>query len=174
MLGKKFFWLLNSYFVLISLKVFMQNLHDLLDKIEQKIPHASLQNQAVSTASAGWHLHHSLIVVNAILTTLQKSKPEEYEWKFNWKRVLVLSITKKIPRGKSKVPDRVAPKEDTTQELLLQLVKSAREQISAVEKLPSNSFMAHPIFGKLNLKPALLFMELHTNHHLDIIKDMLR
>ena len=41
-----------------------------------------------------------------------------------------------------------------------------------LETLNANSYFKHPYFGDLNLKKTLWFLNLHTNHHLKIIKDI--
>ena len=43
-----------------------------------------------------------------------------------------------------------------------------------MKELHANSNFKHPYFGVLNLKMTKRFLEIHTNHHLKIIKEILQ
>ena len=38
---------------------------------------------SVSSKNVGWHVDHSLKVINSVINTLKESKPKNYKWKFN-------------------------------------------------------------------------------------------
>ena len=78
----------------------------------------------------------------------------------------------KIPRGKGKAPKVVQPIEPATVALLISKLEIAKNNLNELESLNTNSYFTHPYFGNLNLKKALWFLKLHTNHHLKIIKDI--
>ena len=111
------------------------------------------------------------MVINGIITQVKNSNPEQYKWKFNWKRLYIQTINK-IPRGKGKAPKVVQPTEIASKEILTTKLEAAKKNIQELEKLHPNSYFAHPYFGKLNLKTTLWFLKLHTNHHLKIINDI--
>ena len=48
----------------------------------------------------------------------------------------------------------------------------AKNSLVDLETLNANSYFTHPYFGDLNLKKTIWFLNLHTNHHLKIIKDI--
>ena len=125
----------------------------------------------VSAAAIGWHIEHSLLTVNAIIDQLKKSNPADYIWKFNFTRTLVFTINK-IPRGRAKAPKVVQPKNSITMGTLKLHINNTKENITALQTLQTNNHFEHPFFGKLNLKPAIKFLSLHTNHHLKIMKDI--
>ncbi len=125
----------------------------------------------VSESSIGWHVEHSLKVINQIVSTLEKSKPSEYKWKFNFWRVLVMT-SKIIPRGKAKAPNTVLPEGNITKEILVQSITKSRDNLNKMDTLDPNAFFVHPYFGLMNLKATRLFLEIHTHHHLKIIKDI--
>ena len=80
--------------------------------------------------------------------------------------------TKKIPRGKAKAPQVVVPKEGITIADLEYHLTKARDAIKALEFVSKNHFFKHPYFGDLKKKQTILFLEIHTQHHLKIIQDI--
>ena len=86
----------------------MSNLKTLVNQLESYIANYEKVNLTVSQSSIGWHIDHSLIVINGLIDQLKKSNPEQYKWQFNWIRILI-QIINKIPRGKAKAPKVVQP-----------------------------------------------------------------
>ncbi|WP_396159017.1 DUF1569 domain-containing protein [Flavobacterium sp.] len=149
----------------------MNKLKSVLDELESHIIDFEKTNVAVSQSSIGWHIDHSLIVINSIVAQLKNSNPQEYKWKFNWKRTYIQTINK-FPRGKGKAPKAVQPTETSSIEVLNSKLEIANKRIIELENLESNNFFMHPYFGNLNLKTSIWLLELHTKHHLEIIKDI--
>ncbi len=150
----------------------MTKITDLLIDIESKIEHATLINERVSKSNVGWHLDHSLKVINSVITVLQKSEAN-YKWDFNLKRTYFF-IRKAIPRGKAKAPNAVQSYEEITNKDIERQLKTARFLIRELETMDKKTNFIHPFIGKLNLKQAILFLEIHTDHHLKIIDDILK
>lgn len=150
----------------------MTTLQNLLQQIENHIPHFEKINPEVSQSTVGWQLDHSLLVINGVITQLKNATPENYKWKFKWIR-LVIQTTNKIPRGKVRVPKSVKPTDVATIEDLKIKLEQAQKGISDLEKLHPNSYFTHPIFGDLNLKASIWFLKLHTKHHLKIVNDII-
>lgn len=151
----------------------MKKIEKLLTDLEKKISNFEAKNQSISSETVGWHVQHSLLVLQQIIIALENSTPETYKWKFNFWRLLIMGRNK-IPRGKAKAPSRVLPKETITKELLENSLKETKSMITVLTKLKTNHYFTHPFFGDLNLKPSISFLALHTEHHLDIIKDILK
>jgi hypothetical protein len=151
----------------------MNHLEHLLNQLETAILDAKILNKAVSKANVGWHIAHSLLVLNGVSKHLSTSNPKEYKRKLNFLRILVLT-TKKIPRGKGKAPKAVMPQENSDKINLLALITKTRTTLNAIHNIPKNSHFSHPYFGKLNYKQTIKFLEIHTQHHLNIIKDVIR
>ena len=149
----------------------MSNLKTLVNQLESHIVDFEKTNVAISQSSIGWHIDHSLMVINGIIDQLKKSNPEQYKWRLNWNRIFIQSINK-IPRGKAKAPKVVQPLETATAALLISKLEIAKNSLVDLETLNANSYFTHPYFGDLNLKNTLWFLNLHTNHHLKIIKDI--
>nr|WP_294778376.1 DUF1569 domain-containing protein [uncultured Flavobacterium sp.] len=150
----------------------MKTLEDLLQQIESYFPHLEKINPAVSQATVGWQLDHSLIVINSVIAQLKSSNPQNYQWKFKWIR-LSFQITNTIPRGKVRVPKSVKPIDIATLEDLKAKLEIAKSGIAELNTLPKNAYFTHPFFGDLNLKSTIWFLKLHTKHHLKIVNDII-
>jgi hypothetical protein len=149
----------------------MNELQQLIHQLEKQISNHEKLNTAVSQSSIGWHLDHSLMVINGIVSQLKNANPQDYKWQFNLSRFYIQTINK-IPRGKGKAPKIVQPTETSSIAILTTKLETAKNSIAELENLPSNSFFTHPYFGNLNVKKTIWFLKLHTIHHLKIIEDI--
>ena len=150
----------------------MSKIENQLSKLESKISSESILNPAISKSPVGWHIEHTLLTINRIIEALQHSVPNNYKWRFNLIKLIVFA-TKKIPRGSAKSPEVVVPKEYNAESLTLH-VQRTKDRITELGKLSKDKYFHHPFFGDLRLKQAITFLEIHTNHHLKIINDILQ
>ena len=150
----------------------MKKLNTLLIQLETKIIHYEKLTPSVSQSSVGWHIDHTLLATNRIIIALAQSKPEQYGWKFNLTRLFVFTINK-IPRGKAKAPKAVQPQGKTSPEQLYANLETAKKKVETLNNLHSKNYFEHPYFGKLHLKSSIKFLEIHTQHHLYIIDDII-
>lgn len=81
-------------------------------------------------------------------------------------------ITGNIPRGRARSPKMVRPTETFNADTLTDHINKTRQQVRILETCIPNNYFVHPYFNKLNLKSTIKFIEIHTNHHLKIIKDI--
>jgi hypothetical protein len=149
----------------------MRNIEQQLGKLYTYIEDAHKKNSSVSSANVGWHIQHSLLVINKMVTALIHSDPTQYKWKFNLSRAIVFTINR-FPRGKGKAPDTVNPQQ-TEKIDFDDLFTKTKEKIEEFKKANPNNFYEHNIFGVLNKKNTLTVMDIHTNHHINIIKDII-
>ena len=147
-------------------------LNQLLSQIEKNIPNKGLKDDTVSKSTIGWQLDHALKVFNAVSEWTKNSNPNDYKFKFSIWRSVLFQIGY-FPRGKVKAPKYVLPPEIIETEDLKSQLQSARAHIKKLETLPEKSYFKHFIFGMLTKKQTLRFLEMHTNHHLKIIHDIL-
>lgn len=145
----------------------------LLTQLESNLIYSDKINIAISKASVGWHIEHSLLAFNNIINSLKKSNPAEYKWQFNTIRIFVF-IMNKIPRGKGKAPQASLPAADIQIETLKNYLEIARINFSTLDSLDSKTFFVHPVFGNLDLKATKKLLIIHTRHHLDIIADIVK
>jgi Protein of unknown function (DUF1569) len=149
----------------------MKSTDNLLHELAAAITDAAKLNPSISASSVGWHIDHSLMVINQIIGAVEASNPAEYKWSFNLKR-LVIFTTGKIPRGKAKAPKAVIPENAFDEIAVKAKMEKALYKLGKLNELSSNHFFIHPFFGHLNVKATKRMLALHTDHHLAIIKDI--
>lgn len=151
----------------------MKKLLSQLEEIENLKQFSEKISPKISEASVGWHLEHSLLVISITLEGLKISKPENYQPKNNFAKIFVMT-TGYILRKKIKAPKIVIPESDYNPENISRKIEFLKENLSQINILHPNSFIEHPYFGHLNVKEILKFLKIHTNHHLKIVKDILK
>lgn len=151
----------------------MNKIAELLNQLENKISFCEMSNPEISNGNVGWHIEHSLLTLNGITDFIIKSNPQDYKWKFNLSRIIILT-TKKIPRGRAKAPKVVQPKDSVDSVFLQNHLSETQKKIKELDQLSSNNYFDHPFFGKIKLKQTIKFLEIHTKHHLDIINDIVK
>lgn len=149
----------------------MEKIVKQLAELSTYIPQSDRQNLAISNANIGWQIDHSLRVMNQVITALLSSNSAEYKPKFNWRKSFVF-FTKKIPRGKVRAPKGILPTEEITESSLISSVELAHKNIGLLENCAPHHFFVHPFFGQVNVRETFVFIEVHTEHHLKIIRDM--
>ncbi|MBK7560617.1 MAG: hypothetical protein IPI68_03630 [Chitinophagaceae bacterium] len=150
----------------------MKSLLSFINELENKLPFIEQKKEAVSQVTVGWHLEHSLLALIKMISAVEQSNPADIKKKFNLKRSLVLMLGK-IPRGKAKVPDSVKPGAEINRATITGLLEKARQKAELFEKLNADKFFTHPVFGDLQVNQARKIMAIHTNHHIEIIKDII-
>ena len=141
--------------------------------LEKMIDHLELSETQVSAKGIDWHVDHMLKVIIKVSNVLKNSDPLVYQRKYNLLRSVIF-VSGKIPRGKGKAPKSVLPPEVILKEDLFLQIKEARKNLNEMKDLPAKSNFKHPYFGVLNLKMAQRFLDIHTNHHLKIIREILQ
>ncbi|MBX7243330.1 MAG: DinB family protein [Bacteroidia bacterium] len=144
-----------------------------LNELEARIPDCDKINPAVSAASVGWHIEHVLLATGKVIDAVSASDPGMYKWKFNKNRLIVFFLNK-IPRGKGRAPKPSVPKGETTRESLTESLEKTRSRVPKLSGLQPNHYFDHPVFGKINRKQTLKFLKMHLEHHLKIIREIVR
>ncbi|GAA4277836.1 DUF1569 domain-containing protein [Aquimarina mytili] len=144
-----------------------------LNRIEQYLIHRDSLNKEVSKVAVAWHLDHSLKVINGICDSLHASKPESYKKRFNIARTFSFTFGF-IPRGRAQSPKSVLPPDTIKTDDIVSQLSIARDKLTSLDALDDKSNFKHPVFDQLNKKQARRFIEIHTRHHLKIVKDILK
>ena len=150
----------------------MNKLGKLVKELERRIPRQDIINPKISTSSVGWHIEHSLLTIDVIIEALKRSDPSDYKWTFSFTKILVFSMNK-IPRGRAQSPAAVRPRNAVSIDTLKNHLYTSTKKMQELQTLRPNNYFVHPFFGKLNVKPAIKFIEIHTEHHIKIIEDIL-
>lgn len=148
-----------------------KKLSSYIAEFESYIPQYDTSNPKVSQSTVGWQIDHSLKVVIGIISLLKASKGEEKS-----KRTLLgrfCLTTGYIPRGRGKAPKQVLPPEEIKKEDLSKQIKVAKQLVSQLDTIDPRVTFKHPYFGVLNNKQTKRFIEIHSKHHLKIIRDIL-
>lgn len=151
----------------------MKQLLDLVNQLALQIPNATKRQTSVSEGAVGWHIEHSLLVITQIIEGVKHSDPSKYKWTFNFSRFMVLGLNH-IPRGKAKAPKSVLPTNNLSEAVLLASITNTKIALQALASCQKNNYFIHPYFEQLNTAATIRFFEVHTYHHLKIIRDILK
>ena len=151
----------------------MKNIDAIVPELATFIADYEQPNKAISAASVGWHIEHSLLVIKQITATVAQSEPKLFKSKFNMSRFFVFLLNA-IPRGKAKAPKVVIPTDNITAESLQESLKNTFQAITYLKECEEQQYFMHPFFGQLNKKQTIKFLARHTEHHLKIIRDILK
>ncbi|TYB78979.1 DUF1569 domain-containing protein [Bizionia myxarmorum] len=149
-----------------------KKLDSLINALEKNIANRDISNLKVSKANVAWHIDHSFKVINGVIQTLQASNPILYKNNFSFLGKLFFTLGF-FPRGKAQAPKNVKSPEIISKADLLKQLQQARIYIKSIPKLDKNAFFKHPMFGDINKPRIYRFLELHTNHHVKIIKEIM-
>ncbi|WP_375238838.1 DUF1569 domain-containing protein [Aurantibacter sp.] len=143
-----------------------------INKLQDALNHFETSNPSISNRAVDWHIDHCIRIIVGVCSQLKKSDPETFKKTFNLKRALILK-SGYIPRGKAKAPKHVNTLDIINKEEVVSLINKSKSSVQEIKGLPKKAFFSHPFFGDLNLKQTKRFLEVHTNHHLKIIDDII-
>jgi hypothetical protein len=148
-------------------------LNNLLSQIEKHIPFKEQANTTITKTNVGWQLDHTLKVINRVCTILEKTKPSKYKKDFNIPRTILFNVGW-LPRGRAKAPEQVIPPAIILEEKLFSQLKTAKTHLESIKLVDDKAFFIHHIFGNLSKAKTIRFLEIHTKHHLKIVRDILK
>jgi hypothetical protein len=146
-------------------------LESIVNELTTYLPDHQKRNLSISNSTIGWQIEHILLTINQVLKNCEESIDSNYQPKFSiWK--LIVFTTKKIPRGKVKAPKIVRPELFDKNSLEIH-IKQTTENLKIINDLKKNQYFNHPIFGHINKIKMIKFLEIHSNHHLKIIREII-
>ena len=137
-------------------------------------------DEAVSRWSPAQHLHHILISNGMMLKGVRLIHagrgPVTRDGGPNRAGLVVLQ-RERFPRGKAEAPDRVRPADRPDRDALTTSLARSRAGLADLEPLlPSladrDGRLPHPYLGDLNAAEWLRIVRVHSQHHLQIIREI--
>ncbi len=142
-----------------------------MDRVRAFLERAQSAAPGVSAWSVGQHIEHSSKAVIYITGALRESQPPAPPAKWSLIRWIVLT-TGYIPRGRAKAPAAVTPDGQPSEADLLALLARMEEGVAATRQLDPGAWFAHFALGIFRRDQALRFIDVHTRHHLKIMRDI--
>lgn len=165
--------LLSSSITNANLDKRKSRLNAKLDEVASYVAVRDSKNPEVSEAAVSWHIDHIFLVVNQIYKTLEQSEESNYKSEFNIKRAYVFTFNT-MPRGIATSPESVRPKENVDIDTIQIHYDQALTTVEKFSDLLEKKHMNHPVFGTINRDKTIKFLTIHTEHHLKIIRDILK
>lgn len=150
----------------------MKSLEDQLEELKVLIVEGDFTHESISKSGTFWHIDHALRVIRAVIKRLQETKANDYKFSFNLNRTYVFAING-IPRGVGRAPKGVVNNSPITEESLYEQILKTKNTLEEVALIESNQYFEHPYFSHLKKKKAIRFIQIHTEHHLKIIRDII-
>jgi len=144
-----------------------------LDEVASYVAVRDSKNPEVSEVAVSWHIDHIFLVVNQIYKTVEQSDESNYKNEFNMIRAYVFTFNK-MPRGKITAPESVRPKENVGIDTIQMHYDQALTTVEKLSDLPEKKHISHPVLGTMNRDKTIKFLMIHTEHHLKIIRDILK
>lgn len=141
-------------------------------EIEKLFEKRDFSNYEVSEANVAWHLDHMLKTINQVSKKLIDSDPNTFRTNFSPQRTFV-HTSGIIPRGAAESPQNVRPPEVVLLDSLESQLKLAKINLKKIADLNEKANLKHPVFKQLDRDQTRRFLDVHTNHHLKIIRDIL-
>ena len=172
---KRLSWILSLLIIVVTAISIYNNrerddafLVEPLQQVEAYFSKRSVKNPKISKADVAWHLNHILKTVNKISESLLHSNPENFNPKFNVKRLWV-HTTGRLPKG-GQSPRSVNPSGTVLLDSLRIQLALAKKNMERISTLDEDAFFNHPVFDHLDRDQTRRFLAVHTRHHLRIIK----
>lgn len=151
----------------------VRQLGEHLDRIESYLDRRDALAPEVSAVPVAWHLDHMLKMVTAIHSVLKSSDPADYSYQIKPMRTLVFTMGR-FPRGVAESPSSVRPPDIILTAAIREQLAGARALLPTFSALQKQQFFDHFVFGSLNRRRTVKFINIHTRHHLRIIDDILK
>ena len=151
----------------------MNDFENIFNEIKNYFENFEKQNYKISSKSVGWHIDHSLRTINNAVFELKNSNPTRFAYAINHRRTF-LFFCKKIKRKSLRSPRSNRNFGNITLEELIFQFELAKSNITTIEKSNTKSNFNHPYFGQLNIAQTCIFLNIHTKHHVEIIKDIIK
>lgn len=145
----------------------------LFDALASRIAQRNRFHAPTSAWNVGQQIEHCCLVIDSVQRALATSTPPAPRARVSLARRFVF-LTGRIPRGRAQAPRSVRPQPVPEPADLEERVQGARVQVDTIRGLAPDRWFRHFAFDVLRRDEALRFLEIHTNHHLRIIRRIAR
>jgi hypothetical protein len=136
------------------------------------------QRPEVSAWSVAQQIEHLVLSDRSVLDGLEKIESGELASRGGGAKFLgrMILLTGWIPRGRGKAPERARPSglDGERTAAALEAVKERFERLGLARLEAAPGTFSHPIFGHLDGRRWLRFIDVHQRHHRRIIDDIRR
>lgn len=144
-----------------------------LERLEALLPRAACKTDTVSAWSVGQHAEHVLSATSILAVLLSRNRKSD--GKTDQSPIKHLLITHgSMPRGIAHAPEGTLPAPDPTTEDLAKMILTCSNRVGRLVRTDADAVVPHPYLGELYRDEALMFMDIHLNHHLSIIADIVK
>ncbi len=157
--------------LLPALSTSLVGTHDSLRELQAQIPHHALLAPRVSASAIGWHIEHVALTVDVFLKGLGRTDQGPYHPRPDPRKLLALWIGW-IPRGAVQSPASVRPSAPPDEQALLEHVERTESALGHLPSIPAEAWVKHPVLGPLRRDAVARFIDVHTRHHLKIVRDI--
>lgn len=145
-----------------------------LDELQSWLDKPDRHAAAVSSWSIHKQVEHTALVARQILELvegLEAGTAGEPTGRLRWPAHLVLTLGW-IPRGKGVAPPSVLPGDAPDAAAIRGILEAARSRLCTRRPPSGGNRAAHPHFGGMTARQWARFLDIHTRHHLKIIRDI--
>jgi len=143
-----------------------------LVRLRELSEHSAVRVPHVSSWSIGMHVQHCVLAAVGICRVLESSRaPPPRTWRTLVGRFVLWRG--RLPRRRATAPPVTVPEVELSSTQLEALLGGAASVLEQARALPADSWFGHFALGTLRRDEALRFIDVHTNHHLRIVAEIL-
>ena len=155
------------------MKQHLERIQCALEDLEAHLGSWDLNSSRISDWSVGQQIEHVLKATSTFtVLTLRNRQPDGTGFQKQLKGLVLKRDS--FPRGVAKAPDISLPGEDTPKAALPSLLLETRNRLERLDTVSSSAVVHHPHLGEMKRDEAVHFMAIHLEHHLSIIKDIVK
>ena len=150
----------------------LRTLPDQFERLESLVSRADERNPAISAWSVGDQIEHICMAAGGFAVVLITGRGPSFAGAHRDQKHEVL-VDGVIPRGVIKVPAAGEPKTGRSADELTAMLKKTWSRVEKAASVADDRTADHPLLGPLTRDEMLRFTEVHTDHHLRIIDEIL-
>ena len=154
-----------------DMESFVAKLTEQLTEIESYVSRADRLQPGVSAWSIGQQLEQMLLAMTGIIRGLQFTESHEGSREPNELRDYVFE-NNGFPRGIVQAPEAAIPSDEATEKSITRLLLKTRNRLGKILEIPVRSTMDHPILDIMTRNESIIFMTIHNDHHLAIVREI--